>query len=401
MDFVDINSERSVIAWGMESGELLCPVESFNDPGCRKVAQAIKDHGAIVIAKDIGIKLGVTDYWLLETKELIPPTRKNTEFCAQHVSDLSRRRELAEHSRKLMTEAHDFTRFIPMKDDLYDIDERIAAAKEGFRSYGSGMKFGLKEVDGFMGGLMGGQVFTVIAGSGVGKTMLAMNLYQRALYSSKELKAIFFSFEMDPKAFAKRELSIWKNVSLHELQKLEKDESAWNLIATEARNSYLSRCKVEFKPKSFAEMGQILDRNKDVRLIAIDYLQFIKTPNEENINTLMLQMKTFAKAHGVAIINLAQLDKVGGKESLDRRPTAYDALGGQGIKANSDWCVIMHKENGKKIAWFDKDREPMRHEWRDTVYELDFRKADGNVGMRLRDMIPIENIPQETENYGD
>jgi hypothetical protein len=108
---------------------------------------------------------------------------------------------------------------------------------------------------------------------------------------------------------------------------------------------------------------------------------------------MMLNLKTLAKRNRVAIILLAQIDKAAGRDKDGNRPCSYDAVGGHGIKANSDWCYIVHRENNQIIGWFDKDREPYRYELRDLVYKLDYSAADGTTGLKLKDMEPIDGQP--------
>lgn len=393
----DEKAELVLAGYAIATGKVSGKPEHCTVSAVQKVLRSVLAGNMVSVSAESAKRLGVPLAWLMEAVESSPASDAQLETARGQVFDLYRRRIAAEHAKKILSEAHDFSRPMQTKDTLYDINDLVDAAKEGFEAYGTGIKFGLSEFDAFMGGLMSGQVFTVISGSGIGKTMLAMNLFHRALAYTPSLQSIFFSFEMDAKSFSKRHLAIFGNTSMKALHSDSLSESRWAEIRRGATSGYLSRCKVEFFPKNLAEMSAILEERPDVRLVAIDYLQFIPRGKDEQVNQLMLDIKTFAKRCGVAVILLAQIDKQAGRDKDAGRPSSYDAVGGHGIKANSDWCYIIHREGDKTIGWFDKDREPMQPAMSRVVYELDYRRADGLRGMRLRDMIPIEGMPSDEQ----
>jgi replicative DNA helicase len=393
----DEKAELVLAGYAIDTGKVVGKPEHCTIIGVQAVLRSVLAGSMVSVSVESAKRLGVPLAWLMEAAENSPASDGQLEAARGQVFDLFRRRIAAEHAKKLLSEAHDFSHPMQTKDTLYDIGELVDAAKEGFEAYGTGIKFGLSELDAFMGGLMSGQVFTVISGSGIGKTMLAMNLFHRALAYTPSLKSIFFSFEMDAKSFAKRHLAIFGNTSMKALHSDSLSPARWAEIKDKSTNSYLSRCKVEFFPKNLAEMASILEERPDVRLVAIDYLQFIPRGKDEQVNQLMLDIKTFAKRCGVAVILLAQIDKQAGRDKENPRPSSYDAVGGHGIKANSDWCYIIHREGEKTIGYFDKDREPMQPAMSRVVYELDYRRPDGIRGVRLRDLVPIEGMPSESE----
>jgi replicative DNA helicase len=232
------------------------------------------------------------------------------------------------------------------------------------------------------------KVLTVAAGSGVGKTAMAMNMLQRALGNNHGLRAMFFSFEMDEEQHGKREMEIYTVLDPRESYKaIDSREFCENYL----NNNPLDRMVVDYKAKSLREMADHVSMFREefgsCGLVAIDYLQFVRRERDHDVNRQMEEIKQWAKEMDVAVILLAQLDKAAARNDRETgkpvKPNGFDALGGVGIMNNSDFLLSMWREGTELRAKFNKARTMHNVSLRDVEYRLEMR------GLTIDDFNPI------------
>ena len=214
------------------------------------------------------------------------------------------------------------------RDQLIELDDALAEAYDSLvrqdekDKAGQGLATGFPGLDGRIGGLEPGHL-TVIAGqTSMGKTAFALNVVHNVIRQDK--KALFFSLEMTAKEIADRLIIRDAKVDASKYQK-KLDDPGWQNV-----NAALNR--LTGKPLLISEKRGLgvseirakamkADRQNNLDLIVIDYLQMIRHTGSDNIalrvGDTVTQLRTLAGDLKVPIILLSQLNrKVDGRPSI-------------------------------------------------------------------------------------
>ena len=90
-------------------------------------------------------------------------------------------------------------------------------------------------------------------------------------------------------------------------------------------------------------------RRRGVRLVLVDYLAMLRPENPrdnqtQRIGTLALRMKNMARALGVPVILLAQLNRE--VEGANRKPQLSDLRDSGEIEQHADRVLLLHRDAG-------------------------------------------------------
>lgn len=151
---------------------------------------------------------------------------------------------------------------------------------------------------------------------GVGKTSFAFNLIVEALKNNK--KILINSLEMNG-------VEIFK--------KLDTDKNNYYLLNQNDAEIILS------------EIEKVINKNSDVSLIVIDYLQLLDF-SDIDIETFAKNLKLIALKHNISILILSQLDKKVEKRE-NKIPQQEDIRELKNLSDYIDLYVFLYKENNK------------------------------------------------------
>lgn len=151
---------------------------------------------------------------------------------------------------------------------------------------------------------------------GVGKTSFAFNLIVEALKNNK--KILINSLEMNG-------VEIFK--------KLDTDKNNYYLLNQNDAEIILS------------EIEKVINKNSDVSLIVIDYLQLLDF-SDIDIETFVKNLKLIALKHNISILILSQLDKKVEKRE-NKIPQQEDIRELKNLSDYIDLYVFLYKENNK------------------------------------------------------
>jgi replicative DNA helicase len=241
-----------------------------------------------------------------------------------------------EAARKLLSESQE--------EGLADYAERAALAVERPETALT-VPTGWPSWDQIATPLKAGEMVTIAARPGMGKTALALQIANRLAYKGKTV--LFFSLEMMGEELAHRmalqrsgRLSLFSpETHAKSLRALKKDT---NFIVFDARQAY-GMTAMESRAKLHAAAG-------GVSLVVIDYLQLIvpsdrRVPREQQVSEMSRRCKQLAGAISAPVIVLAQLNRE--VEKHDRRPILSDLRESGAIEQDSDRVWFIHQDQSQ------------------------------------------------------
>lgn len=224
----------------------------------------------------------------------------------------------------------------------------------------TGIPTGFKRLDQMTFGFHPGQMIVVAARPGMGKTSIALNFIEAALFDKTKkpesgLNVLMFSLEMTATDLQLRLLAAHSRVKLREVQRgfAKADEhKKLSLAAREFkdRRLYIDDVGGQTIMEMRAKARRLHARVK-LDLIVIDYLQLINgTDNsvsrEQQIAEASRSIKAMAKEFGIPIIALAQLNRK--SEDENRAPRVSDLRESGSIEQDADVVMLIDKARGKK-----------------------------------------------------
>lgn len=182
-----------------------------------------------------------------------------------------------------------------------------------------GLPTGLRDLDELLGGLVPGQVITIGARPGGGKTLLGMQIALNA--AQRGIPAFVLSLEMSRRELMLRLLSNVAKINSKRLHPTRPslDSEDWNRIAEVSDELTALPLKwsddTTVTPAGLSAMiGDLKRRHPDLGVVVIDYLQLMRgdrrTPNrQEEVSEISRAIKLMAKRHQVPIVLLSQLNQ--------------------------------------------------------------------------------------------
>ncbi|MBQ8723931.1 MAG: AAA family ATPase, partial [Opitutales bacterium] len=242
------------------------------------------------------------------------------------------------------------------------LDNALAMISRMAQSKGAitGIPTGFKRLDQMTFGLHPGQMIVIAARPGMGKTSIALNFIEAALFDQTKkgnagLNVLMFSLEMTAQDLQLRLLASHSRVKLREVQRgfAKADEHKKLALAArdfKSRKLYIDDVGGQTIMEMRAKARRLHSRTK-LDLIVIDYLQLINgTDNsvsrEQQIAEASRSIKAMAKEFGIPIIALAQLNRK--SEDENRAPRVSDLRESGSIEQDADVVMLIDKARGKK-----------------------------------------------------
>ena len=237
-----------------------------------------------------------------------------------------------------------------VRDTLKPIDnfvkpllERLNNRKDGI----TGVPTGITELDTLTNGLQKSDLIILAARPGVGKTSFAMTVAANAAIKYGKNVA-FFSLEMDGVQLAQRLLCSQAQIDQSRVRsgKLNEDEKRKIFAAVPLINQapLFVDDNADLGIMELMSKARQLKRKGHLDLLIIDYLQLMKTGNEENravaIGAISRGLKILAKELQIPVIALAQLSRKV-EEKGRERPQLSDLRESGSIEQDADmvWFV--------------------------------------------------------------
>lgn len=207
------------------------------------------------------------------------------------------------------------------------------------------IKTGYTRLDEIIEGFKPGQLITVGAGTGIGKSAFAVNLALNI--TSLGHKIALWSFEMSKEEVIQRIFSIRTNISYRDTQKVEERYNAVRKYIETTQDDINIYADHITDLSSFYLKCRKLSLQKKVKVIIIDYLQLIHLSGYERnrvaeIEQITNSLKRFASELQISIIILSQLSREHKKRS-DPTPILSDLRDSGSIEQDSNIVIFLHK----------------------------------------------------------
>ncbi len=213
-----------------------------------------------------------------------------------------------------------------------------------------GTEFGFRKLDRSTTGVHPGQVTTVAARPGMGKTSFALDV---ALHASKAGPVYFFSLEMSAEEIAQRLIAKQACLNIRDVRTGQVLESAFSKLVKAAGE--VSEHALSVDDSSTVSPVDIRSRVRQLAvqekespvLLVVDYLQIMSpsrsfNSREREVASISREMKAVAKDLRVPVILLSQLNRELEKRA-DKRPILSDLRESGAIEQDADIVIGLYR----------------------------------------------------------
>lgn len=328
---------------------------------------------------------GVSEQYLMQLIQEIPPSMFNLEFYAGLIRSKSDRRkaiDIHKQAIEMLESADDDTADISnevmdkltgvltgsqetsyqMVDDLLlDLAERIKARQDGGTPF---IKTGFVTLDNKMM-MSNGDLVVVAARPSMGKTALAMNILS-GVTKYQEGTAVFFSLEMRTDQVMDRLAAAEAAIGMSSIRTGFDNEDDWaNLQQFIGRPKGLPIAIVEKPEITIGQIRTELNRisrerrnfeGGKISVIAVDYLQIMGgldgADRINKIGTVTRTLKALGKEYDCPVILLSQLSR-GVEQRPNKRPISSDLRDSGTIEQDADIVAMIYRDDYYKSKEVD------------------------------------------------
>src|SRR3569623_361135 len=232
-----------------------------------------------------------------------------------------------------------------------------------------GLRTGIVELDQLMGPVMGGDLVTIAAPSGHGKTTLALQIMRHAGRGEHGKPGLLISQEMTSTVIVTRTLAAWTQISVRRQRSGDIDVFEYNNLREAAQEAeqvklYIDDCGQQ-RTSAICSKIRSFHRQYGLGCAAIDHILLVKPENPrwtkvETVEYAAMAFKELAKELDIPIFLLAQLTRGSQDKANSWKFTDQALYGGDAVKQASD--VMLGVTLPRK--WL-KQREPDESNQRD------------------------------------
>lgn len=323
---------------------------------------------------DLGRCGGAPYLHTLFERSALPPA---VSHHAGIVADKAGRRRLVEAATRMAQRAH-------TSDDVHaafasaqaDLDEAVATKTSGDTSLlgdlvqqmfdtieefqtgarQRGVKTGLADLDAMTNGLHPGQMITVAARPGMGKSVLGLQ-FARSCAVKQSKACVIFSLEMSRVEIMMRLAAAEAKIRLKDIRSQNGlTDADWNKLARAMGD--ISEAPLLINDEATATVAEIrakakqLKKSHDIQLVVVDYLQLMggsgaRTENrQQEVSEFSRQLKLLAKELDVPVVAISQLNR-GPEQRTDKKPMLADLRESGSIEQDSDVVILINRPD----AW--------------------------------------------------
>lgn len=219
---------------------------------------------------------------------------------------------------------------------------------------------GFAQLDEKIGGLQNSELVIVAGRPAMGKTSFALSLAKN-LGVDNNIPVAIFSLEMSNRQLVYLLMSNTFEITGNKIMNGQLDPDEWNRLDKNLER--LSRAPIYLDDTLGLSVFELrtkalrLVREKDVRLIMVDYLQLMNAngmrfnSRQEEVSTISRSLKGMAKELNIPIIALSQLTRgLEGREGLEgKRPMLSDLREWGAIEQDADMVLFVHRPEIYKL----------------------------------------------------
>jgi replicative DNA helicase len=405
----DLDAERSVLGGMLLSKDAIGDVtsvldrEDFYRPAHTAVFDCIIDINGrgepvdpITVAAELErrnelVRVGGAPY--LHTLVATVPTASNAGYYADIVAEKAVQRRLVEVGMRIATLGYSGTGGAEMHEVVdrarAAVDNATASyrnrnheegawigdlAESALRRYAEprppALSTGWADVDDILsGGLRPGQLVVIGARTGVGKSVVGINLAVQAALAGQGV--VFASLEMHRDEITDRVLAQVASVELGALTRHHLSPDDWHRIEQAAQQ--LQDVPLRIEDASSLSLSRLRSLARDQKrhqaglgLVVADYLQLLngadpRVPRHEQVAQFSRELKLLAKELGVPVVALSQLNRQS-EQATDKRPTKAHLRESGAVEQDADviallWLDPSEEHHGEIAFIVDKNRQ--------------------------------------------
>ena len=258
----------------------------------------------------------------------------------------------------------DYTHIDPVIEKAVQILQKAAQNTSGL----TGVPTGYTKLDDMTAGWQPSDLVIIAGRPAMGKTSFALSLAKNIAVDYRHPIA-FFSLEMSAVQLCNRLLSNVCDVSGKKLQNGQLDRDEWERFDRNLNKLQGAPIYIDDTPGlSIFELrtkARRLVREKDVKIIMIDYLQLMNANGmrfgnrQEEVSTISRSLKGLAKELNIPILALSQLNRgVENREGNEgKRPQLSDLRESGAIEQDADMVLFVHRPEYYRIFQDDKGND--------------------------------------------
>jgi len=265
-----------------------------------------------------------------------------------------------EAEQKIFGVAKDSLRqeFIAVREALEEAWERIDRLHKGDGAL-RGVTTGFPDLDNYLGGLQKSDLIILASRPSMGKTSLALNIARNIAALEKKAVGIF-SLEMSREQLIDRLIAAEANVDLWRLRtgRLKEEGPENEFVRVRDAMETLSHLPIYLDDTPSPTVMEIrakarrLQAEKNLGLIAIDYLQLIKGTDKaesrvQEVSEISRALKAMAKELNVPVLAVSQLSR-GVEMRHPAIPKLADLRDSGTIEQDSDVVMFIYREDKDK-----------------------------------------------------
>ncbi|EOC2423775.1 SPI-7-type island replicative DNA helicase [Escherichia coli] len=243
--------------------------------------------------------------------------------------------------------------------------------EEGLNAGGmTGTPTGFDELDEMTCGLQPGDLILLAARPSMGKTALGLTFCLNALCNRTDETVFLFSIEMSREQLILRFLSMLSRVELTRLRSSMMDDEEWARV-TATMGRFMNEAsfigdgnRLIIDDTSFQTPSSLrASARRYVRLygrpslIMVDYLQLIRSPDQENrtqeIAEISRALKALGKELGCPVLALSQLNRQV-EQRADKRPNNGDLRDSGALEQDADLIMFIYRDEVYNSGTLDK-----------------------------------------------
>ena len=244
---------------------------------------------------------------------------------------------------------------------LWPTMERIETLQRSGKSI-TGVPSGFVDLDAMTSGFQPSELVVVAARPSMGKTAFCLNIAANAAAEGQGIA--IFSLEMSKEALVQRMLTATARVDSHRVRQGTLRDSDFTQLARAAGILQTYQLWIDDTPSiTLLEMRSKARRLKidnDVRLIVVDYLQLMRSPEySENrvqeISDISRSLKALSRELEIPVIALSQLSRASEQRGGERKPILSDLRDSGAIEQDADLVIFIHR-----AEYYDREDESKR-----------------------------------------
>jgi replicative DNA helicase len=217
-----------------------------------------------------------------------------------------------------------------------------------------GLSTGLRDLDLATGGLMPGDLLTIGARPGMGKTALALGIAAHVGRENRDAPVVYFSGEMGGVQLSMRILASSGSINASRIRTGDLEDGDWPNLSRACEENQESQLYIDEDSaitltKIRARLRKLFRKHGKIGLIVIDYLGLMHYDGKsrgnrvEQLSEITRGLKEMARYFGCTVMLLSQLNRDLEKRP-NKRPIPADLRESGSIEQDSDLIVFVYRD---------------------------------------------------------